>query len=130
MKLSLIGRIQLVETFILLVCAVMYNPDFYMKRINTMLYKFYYKRRTERVTRDILCSEVNQGGLKAPNLQKKIETATAPISPEKPGSVARQPNRCSTTKSRKQFHSINGPSGMPVSMGERPNQRDVSSNVP
>ena len=57
------------------------------------------------------------------------QTSTAPISPGKPGSVARQPNPCSTAKSRKQLHHINGPWGVIVSMGERPNQRDVSSDI-
>ena len=52
-----------------------------------------------------------------------------PISPKKPGSVARQPNQCSTAKPRKQFCNINRPSGMPVSMWERPSQRYVPSDV-
>ena len=30
------------------------------------------------------------------------QTSIAPISPAKPGSVARQPNQCSTAKSREQ----------------------------
>ena len=35
------------------------------------------------------------------------QTSITPISPVKPGSVARQPNQCSTAKSRKQFRNIN-----------------------
>ena len=57
------------------------------------------------------------------------QTSIAPISPAKPGSVARQPNQYSTAKSRKQLRSINRPWGMPVSMRGRPSQRDVSSDV-
>ena len=57
------------------------------------------------------------------------QSSIAPISPAKPGSVARQPNQCSTAKSRKQFRNINRPWGVTVSMGERPNQRDVSSDI-
>ena len=34
-----------------------------------------------------------------------------------------------TAKSRKQFRNINRPWGVTVSMGERPNQRDVSSDI-
>ena len=34
------------------------------------------------------------------------QTSIAPISPAKPGSVARQPNQCSTAKSRKQFRKV------------------------
>ena len=49
----------------------------------------------------------------------------APISPAKPGSVARQPNQCSIAKSMKQYLGINGLSGVPVSQGDRPHQRDV-----
>ena len=45
------------------------------------------------------------------------QTSIAPISPAKSGSVVRQPNQCWTAKSRKQFHNVNRPSGMPVSMG-------------
>ena len=47
----------------------------------------------------------------------------------KRGLVARHLNQCSTAKSKKQFHNINGPSGVLVSMGERPSQIDVSSDV-
>ena len=57
------------------------------------------------------------------------QTFIAPISPAKPGSVARQPNQCSTAKLRKQFRNINRPWGVTVSMGERPSQRVVSSDV-
>ena len=46
------------------------------------------------------------------------QTSIAPISPVKPGSVARQPNQCSTAKSRKQFRNINRPWGVMVSMGK------------
>ena len=56
-------------------------------------------------------------------------TSIVPIFLAKPGSVAQQPHQCSTAKSRKQLRNINRPSGMLVSMGERPNQRDVSSDV-
>ena len=35
------------------------------------------------------------------------QTSVAPISPAKPGSMARQPNQSSTAKSRKQFRNIN-----------------------
>ena len=54
------------------------------------------------------------------------QTSIAPISPVKPGSVAWQPNQFSTAKSRKQFRNINRPWRVTLSMGERPNQRDVS----
>ena len=57
------------------------------------------------------------------------QTSIAPISPKKAGSVARQSNQCSTAKSRKQFRNINRPWGVTISMGERPNQRDVSSDI-
>ena len=43
--------------------------------------------------------------------------------------MARQPNQCSTAKSKKPYHNINRLSGMPVSIWERPSQRDVSSDV-
>ena len=42
-------------------------------------------------------------------IQSIIQTSIAPISPAKPGSVAWQPNQCSTAKSRKQFRNINRP---------------------
>ena len=41
----------------------------------------------------------------------------ASISLAKPGSVARQPNQRLTAKLKKQFHGINGLSGVPVSKG-------------
>ena len=42
--------------------------------------------------------------------------------PGKAISVARQPSQCSIAKSMKQFHGINGLSGVPVSKGERPSR--------
>ena len=66
---------------------------------------------------------------KKDTLQLINQTSTAPISPAKPGSVARQPNHCSTAKSKKQFRNINRPWAVTVSMGERPNRRDVSSDI-
>ena len=57
------------------------------------------------------------------------KTSIAPISLVKPGSVARQPDQCSTAKSRKQFRNINRPWGVTVTIGERPNQREVSSDI-
>ena len=53
----------------------------------------------------------------------------APIPLPKPGSMVRQLNQCSTAKSKNQFRSINGSLGMPVSMRERPSQKDVSSDI-
>ena len=61
--------------------------------------------------------------------QSSNQISIGPISPAKPSLVARQSNQCSTAKSKKQFRNINRPSGMAVSMGERPSQRDVSSDV-
>ena len=61
--------------------------------------------------------------------QSMNQTSIVPISPVKPGSVAQQPNQCSTAKSRKQFRNINRPWGVAVSMGKRPNQRDVSWDI-
>ena len=61
--------------------------------------------------------------------QTNKQTSIAPISTVKPDSVARQPNQCLTAKSRKQFRNINRPWGMTLSMGERPSQGDVSSDI-
>ena len=52
------------------------------------------------------------------------QTSIVQISLTKPGSVARQPNQCSTAKlEEKQFHNINRLSGLPVSMGEKAKSR-------
>ena len=47
------------------------------------------------------------------------------ISLAKTGSVAQQPNRCSTAKSMKQFPNINGPSGTGVYVGKAKVKRCV-----
>ena len=36
------------------------------------------------------------------------------------------PNQCSTAKSMKQFHNVNRSSSMPLSMRDRPGQKDMS----
>ena len=53
------------------------------------------------------------------------QTSIAPISPAKPGSVARQLNQCSTPKLIKQFRNTNRPWGVTITMGERPSQRSA-----
>ena len=55
------------------------------------------------VALQLLCSVINQS---------INQTSIAPISPVKPGSVAGQPNQCSTAKSRKHFRNINRPWGI------------------
>ena len=69
------------------------------------------------------------GKARSKRYQSIKQTSIAPISPAKPGSMARRPNQCSTAKSRKQFFNINRPWGLMVAMGERPSQRDVSSDI-
>ena len=85
----------------------------------------------QRVTLIItwLCIARTNQALDHTSINQINQTSIAPISPVKPCSVARQPNQCSTAKSRKQFRSINRPWGVMVSMGERPSQRDVSSDT-
>ena len=73
----------------------------------------------------IACESINQS---------INQISIAPIFPAKPCSVARQPNQCSTAKSRKQFRNINRPWGVTVSMGERPsnpydNSTDASNDT-
>ena len=64
--------------------------------------------------------EIRPPVLQSPfNNQSINQTSIAPISPAKPGSVARQLNQCSTAKSQKQFHNINKPSGTPGFYGRK-----------
>ena len=53
----------------------------------------------------------------------------SPISVLKPCSMVRQPNLSSIAKLMKHFHSINGMSGVLVSNGKMPSQRDISSDI-
>ena len=87
-----------------------------------------YKDSTSTVHRLILTNNQINFNIESINLSIN-ETSIAPISPAKPGSVARQPNQCSTAKSRKHFRNINRPWRVTVSMRERLNQRDVSSDI-
>ena len=57
------------------------------------------------------------------------ETSIAPISPARPGSVTRQPNQRSSAKSRKQFHDINRPWGVTVSMGGEGQIKEVCLQI-
>ena len=64
-----------------------------------------------------------------PNAEKNQsinQISLAPVSLVWPGSMAWHPNQCSTAKLMKQIHNINRSLGMPVSMGERPGQKDMS----
>ena len=72
-----------------------------------------------RTSRESLFFFWYEGGLYFWNINQSIyQIFIAPIPLAKPCSVARQPNQCSTAKSKKQFCNINGTLGMPVSMGK------------
>ena len=101
-----------------------------------------HKKKTYRLLRESSPKAVASGGKQLFQTPKTLkwdlvsadssiinQISIAPISLAKPGSVMIHPNECWTAKSKKQFRNINGPSGMPVSMGGRPSQRDVSSDV-
>ena len=61
--------------------------------------------------------------------QSTDQMSIAPTAPAKQGSVARQPNQCSSGKLKKQFRNISRPLGAPVSKGEGPSPRDVSLDI-
>ena len=75
--LTIIGRIQIVKTFIIpifLYRASLISIDKeFVKEINKIIFDFIWKGR-DKVKRLALISEIEDGGLKAPHLDSIIET--------------------------------------------------------
>ena len=75
--LTIIGRIQIVKTFIIFIflyraSLIPMGKDF-VKQANKIIFDFIWKGK-DKIKRSTLVSEIEDGGLKAPNLESIIET--------------------------------------------------------
>ena len=76
-NISVIGKIHIIKTFLLsqltYIMQSLVLPDDVLKRINTILFKFIWKmkysnrRAFEKIRRDVVCSDYENGGLKMIN---------------------------------------------------------------
>ena len=75
--LTIIGRIQIVKTFIIPIflyraSSLCFDKDF-LKNLNTIIYDFIWKGK-DKVKRSAIINDIENGGLKAPHLETIIET--------------------------------------------------------
>ena len=78
-KLTLMGRIQIVKTFIisqfLFVTSVIPLSNEQINKINNMTYRFIWNGGKDKIKRSTLVSKHECGGLNAPDIQKMIEVS-------------------------------------------------------
>ena len=76
-NLSIIGKIHIIKTFLLsqltYIMQSLVLPDDVLKKLNTILFKFIWKKKYsnrrafEKIRRDVLCGDYENGGLKMIN---------------------------------------------------------------
>ncbi len=70
--LTIIGRIQIVKTFIIsqftYVTAAVHMDKCYIDRLNQLMWNFVWKGKREKMKRNILTQSIKNGGLKAPDV--------------------------------------------------------------
>ena len=78
-NLTLLGRIQIIKTFIisqfLYVTSSISIPETYIKEINTMIWKFVWDNKTERLSRKLMVKPVEKGGLNAPDFRLMVRAS-------------------------------------------------------
>lgn len=78
-KLSLIGKIQVIKTFMVsnfqYTFSVIPIPTNYIKEINKILFSFIWNGKNEKVKRNTMVRDIEKGGLRAPHLLSMILTS-------------------------------------------------------
>lgn len=78
-NLTIFGRIQIIKTFIqsqfLFVSSVLETPDKAMKQINSLIFKFVWKNKKERLKRSIIINSIRNGGLQVPDFETMVNTS-------------------------------------------------------
>ena len=73
-NLTVIGRIQIVKTFVILYCTGLISLDKeVIKEANSIIYDFIWKGK-DKVKQSSLINDIEYGGLKAPHLESIIKT--------------------------------------------------------
>lgn len=76
-NLTLIGKTQILKTFalsqFLFITNVVYTPMYVIKEADQMFYKFLWEG-PDKVKRAVMMKEHDEGGLKVPSLEMKIQT--------------------------------------------------------
>ena len=79
-NLTLYGRITLAKSFILskflYVSAALVVPVDIIKKVNSMIFKFIWNGKPEKIKRNVLIREFEEGGLKAPDFEVMITAAS------------------------------------------------------
>ena len=74
---TIIGRIQIINTFIILVfpyrASLLCFDKKFLKKSNNIIFDFIWKG-TDKVQRSAIISDIENGGLRAPHLKTIIET--------------------------------------------------------
>ena len=77
--LTLIGRIQIIKTFIISqfqhIISVIDIPELYIKQIETIIYNFVWNEKRDKIKRSTLRKRKELGGLKAPDFRCIIQAA-------------------------------------------------------
>ena len=78
-NLTLLGRIQIVKTFILsqflYVTNVVDMPDKYIKELNVLIRQFVWKSNKSKLKHSIMCKDKGLGGLKMPDFNTMLDVS-------------------------------------------------------
>lgn len=77
-NLTMYGRAQIIKTFIvsqfLFICSAIATPQKLYKILNSLIFKFIWRSKTERLKRNVLIKEYTNGGLKIPDFETMVKT--------------------------------------------------------
>ena len=80
-KLSLKGRITVIKTFampkLLYVLNNVHTPDTYVKRIHNLFFKYLWEQKPDKVKREVIIQDYEQGGLKMINFEHMFKSMKA-----------------------------------------------------
>lgn len=80
-NLTILGRILIIKCFIisqfLFTLSAIDIPEKYIKEINSMIFKFIWNGKRDRIKRSVLVKETESGGLRAPDFRSMILAARA-----------------------------------------------------
>ena len=80
-KLSLKGRITVVKTFalpkLLYIFNNMFVPETYIKKVNTLFFKFIWEQKPDKVKREVITQNYDYGGLRMVNFEHMFKAMKA-----------------------------------------------------
>lgn len=77
--LSLLGKITIVKSLGLSQLVYLFQilpnpPDYFIKELNTVIFRFVWNNKLDKIKRKTLCAPISEGGLRAPHIPSFIQS--------------------------------------------------------